>query len=138
MIGVKANPVDTIPSYNAKPEEWQIWHETLKSNFGKKIANSLWIKAWGIRGSSSSANTDLREYLEGEGIKIDKSWGAAIKDFGSGVFDFIGNIFTVGKWVGIAILVIIVGGLGMMIYNIARKPAESAGLAARAFVTKGK
>lgn len=135
---MKANPVDTIPAYNAKAESWIEWHKTLKSNFGKKVANSLWTKAWSIRGYGGANTSDLREYMEGQGVKINKSAWDSVVDFGGGILDFFGDAFTVAKWVGISLLVIIVGGIGMIIFNIARKPAESAGIAARAFVTKGK
>ena len=59
-------------------------------------------------------------------------------DFGSDVTDLFGDAFQVAKWSGIGLAVILVGGIGMLVFNIARRPAESIGLAARAFVTKGK
>ena len=134
---MKANPVDAIPPFNAKSDVWIQFHKVLKSNFGKKVANQIWVKAWSIRGNPSANNNDLREYLEENGIKIDKSAWDSVVDLGSDVTDFFGDIFTVGKWVGISLAVIILGGLGMTVYNLAKRPAENIGKGARAFVGKG-
>lgn len=134
---MKADVTRSIPTFNAKAEQWIGFHKDLKSNFGKKVANSIWVKAWGIRGNSSANTSDLREYLENNGIKIDESAWDSVVDFGGDISDAFGDIFTVGKWVGIGLVVILVGGLGMLVFNIARKPAEFVGKAGRSFATKG-
>jgi hypothetical protein len=134
----KADVVNSIPSYNAKFEEWIQWHKDLKSNFGKKIANSLWMKAWKIRGNSSANTNELRSYMEKQGIKFDKSAWDSVVDAGDTVTDAFGTAFQVTKFVGIGLAVIVVGGLGMIVFNLAKNPAKNIGVAARAFVTKGK
>lgn len=137
LVG-KPSVISSMPGYNSPAENWIQWHRDLKSNFGKKIANGLWLKAWRIRGTSSANTNDLRTYMEKQGVKIDSSAWDKVVDLGADITDAFGDIFQVTKYLGIAIGVIIVGGLGIAIYNIAKRPAESAGLAARAFVTKGK
>ena len=134
----KADVVNSIPSYNAKFEEWIQWHKDLKSNFGKKIANSLWMKAWKIRGNSSANTNELRSYMEKQGIKFDKSAWDSVVDAGDNITDAFGTAFQVTKFVGIGLAVIVVGGLGMIVFNLAKSPAKNIGVAARAFVTKGK
>jgi len=134
----KADVVNSIPSYNAKFEEWIQWHKDLKSNFGKKIANSLWMKAWKIRGNSSANTNELRSYMEKQGIKFDKSAWDSVVDMGDNITDAFGTAFQVTKFVGIGLAVIVVGGVGMIVFNLAKSPAKNIGVAARAFVTKGK
>lgn len=129
--------INSIPPFNAKSEQWIQFHKDLKSNFGKKVANSIWVKAWGLRGNTDANNTALRDYLGKNNIKIDTNAWDDIQDFGSDVTDFFGDIFTVAKWVGIGFAVILVGGIGLVVYNVAKNPAKSAGTAARAFATKG-
>jgi hypothetical protein len=134
----KASAANSIPSYNGKFEEWIQFHKDLDSNFGKKIANSLWIKAWKIRGISSANTNELRSYMEKQGVKIDKSSWDSLVDAGDNVTDAFGTAFQVTKFVGIGIAVIVVGGLAMIVFNLAKSPAKNIGVATRAFVTKGK
>jgi len=134
----KADVVSNIPQFNSPAENWIQWHKDLKSNFGKKIANGLWLKAWRIRGNSSANTNPLREYMKKQGVEISSSAFDKVIDMGADVTDFIGDAFQVSKYAGIAIGVIILGGAAMIVYNLAKNPAQNAGLAARAFVTKGK
>ena len=138
LLTGKTDPTTNIPKYNSKSEDWIQWHKDLRQNFGKKVANSLWIKAWRIRGNSSANTSDLRKYLDGQGIKISESAWDSIVDLGVGVSDAFGTVFQVTKYVGIGLAVIIVGGVGMIVYNLAKDPAKAIGVGARAFVTKGK
>lgn len=138
ILTEKSNVVNSIPSYNAKFEDWIQFHKELQSNFGKRNANSLWIKAWKIRGNSSANTNELRTYMEKQGIKFDKSAWDSLVDVGDSVTDAFGTVFQVTKFVGIGLAVIVVGGLGMMIFNLAKSPAKNIGVAAKAFVTKGK
>ena len=134
----KASAVNSIPSYNGKFEEWIQFHKDLDSNFGKKIANSLWVKAWKIRGVTSANTNELRSYMGKQGVKFDKGVWDSIVDAGDTVTDAFGTAFQVTKFVGIGIAVIVVGGLGMIVFNLAKSPAKNIGVAARAFATKGK
>lgn len=134
----KADVVNSIPSYNANFEEWIQWHKDLKSNFGKKIANGLWIKAWKIRGTSNANTNELRSYMGKQGVKLDKTAWDSVVDTADNITDAFGTAFQVTQFVGIGLAVIIVGGLGMIVFNLAKDPAKAIGVGARAFVTKGK
>ena len=129
--------INSIPQFNYKSEQWISFHEDLKRNLGKKNANSIWVKAWGLRGNDKANDTSLRDYLAKNNITISTSTWDDVADLGSDALDFFGDAFTVAKWVGIGFAVILVGGVGMVVYNAAKDPARSAGVAARAFVTKG-
>lgn len=131
---MKADPTTDIPTVSSNSENWIEWHKELVSNFGTKEANSLFLKAWGIRGNSSANSLALRDYLKGYGITISESaWDKAV-DAGSGALDFLGNTFKVGRYVGIALGVIVIGGLGMIVFNIAKAPVQAAGIAAKAII----
>lgn len=134
----KFDPTKNIPQLNSKGDEWVQWHKTLKQNFGKKVSNALWLKAWAKRGSSGANTSELRNYMSSQGVTIDSSAWNKVVDAGGSVMDFVGDAFQVGQYVAIGLGVIIVGGLGMVIFNLARRPAQNAGLAARAFIMKGK
>ena len=54
---MKADPTKDIPLQTSKPEEWMNWHEGLKSKYGKKVANQLFLKAWHTRGNSNDNNS---------------------------------------------------------------------------------
>ena len=125
----KVDVVDSIPSYNTTPLAWIEWHKGLKSNFGKKMANSLWLKAWRIRGNSKTNTSELRTYMESQGIKLDTNAWDKVVDFGGGISDTIGSTFQAGRIVSISLGVIIIGGLGLLVFNIARKPNETIRLA---------
>jgi hypothetical protein len=125
----KVNVVDSIPTYNSTTDAWIQWHKELKSNFGKKTANNLWLKAWKIRGNSKLNTSELRSYLSGQGIKLDTSAWDKIVDIGGGFGDMIGNTFQAGQILSIGLGVIIVGGIGLLVFNIARKPNETIRLA---------
>ena len=130
----KADVISTLPPYNSKGENWIQWHQDLKSNFGKKIANGLWLKAWRIRGTKECNTSDLRKYMTKQGVKIDESAWDSIVDVGVGVSDGIGTIFQMTKYAGIAVGIIVIGGLAMVVYNLAKNPAKSVGVIAKTMI----
>lgn len=128
---MKADPTVDIPTVSSKADAWQQWHSELISNFGRKEANSLFLKAWSRRGNSSANTLTLRTYLKGYGINLDESAWDKVVDTGGSVIDFFGDTFKVGKYVGIGLAVIVVGGLGMIVFNIAKAPAQAVGTAVK-------
>jgi hypothetical protein len=130
----------TIPSYNAKSEDWIVWYDSLKSNFGKKIANQLWLKGWGIRGNNTANDRTLREYMRKNGINITEGAWDKIVDLGGDVTDFVGDVFQTGKYIGYAWLLLMIGGAGLIIWNIAgkgdilAKSGKAVGIAGKTFV----
>lgn len=130
-MGIKSSafdPTQNIPQLNSRADEWIAWHKTLKAKFGKKVANSLWMKAWAKRGSNNSNTSELRSYMDGNGIKLDASAWNKVTDFGGGAMDFVGNFFQAGQILAIGLGVIIVGGIGLGVYNIMKKPNDTIGV----------
>mgnify|MGYP001590210215 CR=1 FL=1 len=133
----KTSPILNIPNKSSEGSAWIQWHKVLKSNFGKKEANALFLKAWRMQGDTYKANTnELREYLGKNGIDIEKNILSSIYDTGDDILDSIGGLLNIGKYAAIAVGVIVIGGLAMAVYNIAKNPIGAAG-AARKFTPAG-
>lgn len=102
----KLDPSLSVPTASSKSENWIQWHKDLKKMFGKKKANSLWLFAWAKRGGvNSSANTsDLRSYMEGQGVNITTT---TLNDITDTIGDVLGFSFGVGKIVIIGTLSVV-------------------------------
>ena len=134
ILSSNIDPALNIPQIGSKSEAWMAWHKSLKSNFGKANANILWVQAWQKRGNPSANTNELRTYMDSQGIKIDSSAWNKITDLGANIGDLWSASMKVGQYTVIAIIIIILGGAGMIIFNLAKQPAESIGLAARAAI----
>lgn len=133
-IGFRGEPQNNIPTRSSGGDEWASWYMSLKSNFGRKKSNEIFLKAWKIIADKDKANTEyLRDVLESEGkIKLQGSSIDSIVDLGGDIGDNLGDIFTASKWLGITMGGIVVLGIGLLIYNIARKPEIVVGAAVKA------
>ncbi len=135
-------PLDNIPNTTSAPEVWTDWYDELQSRYGTKVAKQLWTKAWSLRGGDQSqvdVNTAaLRDAMLKNGITIDSSGITQLEDATrrtvGGVTDFLGDIFTMGKWAAIGTGALILLGTGFLIYNIARKPESFSGAAKAALI----
>jgi len=136
ILSNKFNPIENIPRLESTQEEWISWHKSLKSNFGLQNANALWVKAWKKYGSPGANTNDLRTYLSKQGIEVNKDAWQSIVDKGVGISDYIGSYFQVAKYMGIALGVIVIAGIGMTIYNIAKNPIGNASKVGKAMVLK--
>jgi hypothetical protein len=122
------NPTQLIPNKQSSSQTWIQWHKAMKRRYGKKEANLLFTKAWDMRGGagSSASTNELRTYMKDNGIKFDTTTMESITDTTYEGLDAVGDFFTMGKYMSIAVGVIVVGGLGMLIFNIAKQPIKSA------------
>jgi len=68
--------------------------------------------------------------MKTQGVELETSTWEGISDTVSGVGDFFGDIFTAGKWVGIGLGVVILGGIGFAAYSIIKNPKGAAKTAA--------
>lgn len=123
---MKLDPSKSVPTRQSPAEKWVAWHQSLKKNFGRKTANMIWVDAWEQRGSSQANTVALREYMAKNGLEVTGSTWDDIKDFGSGVGDFIGDQFQMGQYTAWALTGIVLLGAGMLVYNIARQPFRAA------------
>ena len=131
--------IRNITSNTSSDVVWISWYDALRKTFGRKKANALFTANWDAQnGFTSDANTsDLRSHLKDKGgIEIAGSTLGEVKDKLIGVGDFFGDAFSIGRYFGIALGVIVVGGLGLFVYNVARKP-ESAVRIGTAIATRG-
>jgi F0F1-type ATP synthase assembly protein I len=122
---MKADVRANEPSIKSDAGQWIQWHKDLKRVFGKKTANSIWLAFWAKRKSSAANTHELRSYAESQGFKVESDAIAGIIDGAYDIADTIGDVFQVTKYVGIGLAVILVGGLGILVFNIAKKPIET-------------
>ena len=71
------------------------------------------------------------------GVKLDTTSIEDVLDTTSDTLDWIGDGLSMGRYFGIALGVIVVGGLGMLVYNIAKQPVKAAGAASN-FIPVGR
>jgi hypothetical protein len=125
----KLDPSLSVPTASSKSENWIQWHKDLKKMFGKKKANSLWLFAWAKRGGvNSSANTsDLRNYMEGQGVNITTT---TLNDITDTIGDVLGFSFGVGKIVIIGTLSVVGLILVGILVKLFRNPNQQLNISA--------
>tara|TARA_B100001778_G_C18575339_1_gene624663 strand:+ start:359 stop:796 length:438 start_codon:yes stop_codon:yes gene_type:complete len=114
-----------IPSRNQSDQVWIAWFDALKKEFGRKKAIQLFIANWDKEsGDNSGANTvNLRNHMEKSGIDIDGGVIGGLKDFGSGAYGYVGDIFNASKLLGIGLASVVVISMGVLIFQIAVRPS---------------
>jgi len=125
------DPTKIVPNQQSSSQSWIQWHKAMKSRYGLKEANLLFVKAWDKRGGAGSkgSTNELREYMRDNDVKLDTTGLEDVLDTGSSVLDTIGGAFTAGRYISLAIGVIVLGGAAMLIFNIAKQPIKAAGAA---------
>lgn len=133
------NPTKIIPTRTSSSSAWIEWHKTMKSRYGKKQANILFVKAWDKRGGAgtSASTNELREYMKNQGVTLDTTTMEGLTDTVSSGLDTIGDIFNVGKYFAIGTGVIVISGLAILVWNVVRNPIKSASTAAN-FMPAGR
>ena len=125
---MKVDPALNIPNQQSAGSQWIEWHKELKAYFGIRQANALWLKNWHKQGNTFNANTaELRDYLSNNGIKIEGNIFSDAYDLAMTPFDAIADFLKIGKYAAIGVGVIILGGLALTVYNIAKKPNATIG-----------
>lgn len=115
---------------------WIEWHKSLKRCVGKTNANQLWMM--NFNKEAMDTNTEMRNYMRGEGVDLDRSVQDRLVDWGGGVYNWFSGALDFTSGTTVAIVFIIVGGAGLLIYNIARTTdADKAVRAGMAYGTKG-
>lgn len=109
---MRADPSKNIPLRTSESQVWIQWHKDLKGYFQKNLANSIWIYGWGKRGGvGAKGNTStLRNYMQSQGVDIDKTTLQSIGDSVDDVFDSISRVFG-----GIGIGVLVLSGVLILI-----------------------
>lgn len=123
-----------IPTSQSSYSTWIEWHKSLKGCVGKKQANQLWMMNYDKEMPGDTI--EVREYMSSQGVDLDRSVLERGADFGSGVLNYFGGVLDFTSGLTIILVLIIVGGAGMMIFNIVKTPEGSTRLAA-AIGTRG-
>lgn len=117
-----------IPTQSSSATTWVQWHKSLKKCVGKSNANQLWML--NFEKEVPDTTVEMREYMRSQGVDLDRDIADRLTDFGSGVYSYLGGAFDLASIISVSLLLIIVGGLGLMIFNIVRTPEGSTRLAA--------
>jgi len=118
--------------------DWILWHQFLKSKFGKAKANFIWDYAFSKSGALSSNldcrtfNSSFRDYVKANGLNPFANAGiftpilegaGTIQDVTSGVFEGVSSFFT-GSNVKTILNVVSVGAIilgGVYAYRTFKK-----------------
>ena len=131
MANVK--PIQIIPNMTSNSEAWKAYMSALDKRYGTRVSQIVFLKTWERFGTNptSEFSTYMRDKY---GLQIERDFIGSVSDKFSDIGGYFGDILTMGKYAGIAVGVIIIGGLGMIIFNLAKEPAKNIGIAAKAFV----
>lgn len=137
MMGVLVKPSTVVPAKEASAQEWISFHKAMKAyGFGKATANAKFLQAWkdrGCEGIGCDANTvELREYAQSQGIVIEGGTWDFVPDMVDDWSDWTTKAFNLGFYTVIAIVVVIIGAVGLLAFNIARDPKTAIGAAVAA------
>jgi hypothetical protein len=117
----------TLPSLSNSSTVWVQYYQELKRNFGAKNAQSIWVYTWTNRGGVNSIANDnyLREKMKDYGVTVDTNGRGQIVDFADSIIDNVESVLKIGRTVLIATLIISVGGIAMLVFNIASQPFKA-------------
>jgi hypothetical protein len=124
-----------LPGVNSSAAQWKNWHIALKGCVGKNNANQLFTMQYDKVGYDST--TELRKYMESQGVQLDRDVADRLTDTGMGAYNFIGGMFEFSSGVAMIVVVMILGGAGVLLYNMAKDP-DTAVRVGTAVATKGK
>ena len=68
--------------------------------------------------------------MKSQGVDLDRDVLERLTDFGGGVYNWVGGTLDFSSGIAMIVVVFIVGGAGLMLYNIVKTPEGSQRLAA--------
>lgn len=117
----------SMPDFQSTDIEWLNWYEKLSSRYGRSDAARIFLAAWRKRGSNKANTSDLRDRLNDDGIKISTNVFQDAIDVGDSITDAFGNMMKIGKYTAFAVGGILILGLGLFVYNVAKNPSALVG-----------
>ncbi len=121
-------PINEIPDKSSDATAWMQFHQDLKSRYGLRTANSIWVMAWQKYGSTSIigvSNKGLRDYMSRQGVTLDESFAAQAQDLAGGVFGKLGELFKIGEYGIILTGGVLLFGVALIVYRLARPEVVS-------------
>lgn len=117
-------PEDNIPSKSSSSTEWINWYKSLRKLLSKNDANTTFMKVWVQRGSNSANDSELRDYLEKQGIIIDKDAFDSISDLALAPFNLA---YLASKWslyiiIGFSVIILLI--IVYALFNVAKNPEK--------------
>lgn len=127
MIKIKEENVEALksmPTFKSKDIEWINWYKKIRSRYGRTDAARIFIATWTKRGSKDANTIELRKLVSADGINIDDSIWNKVADLGGGISDAFGSAMKVGKVTAYVVGGILVLGLTMFVFNLAKTPTN--------------
>jgi len=128
---MRSNPTN-IPTPLSTDAEWTNWYDSLHSYFGASGAKEIWLTVWSKCASEDANTTTLRSYMKDKGIIVDTGMLGSIADTVSGIGDYIGDFFKLGKYAAYGVVGIILVALLAIVIGVARNPRGAVNTAAKA------
>jgi hypothetical protein len=120
---MKINPSKNVPTKTSNDEDWINWHKALKSRYGKKDANYVFVKAYSKIGSKDANTGNLRDYLKDVGIDIEaNSLLGTIRDGAYDTLDTVGDVFKVGGYVAAGIIAVPLILVSVVVWQALKNP----------------
>lgn len=114
----------TMPTFASKDIEWMNWYKQIRGRYGRSDAARIFISTWTKRGSNAANTIELRKLVSADGINIDDSVWNKVADLGGGISDAFGSAMKVGKITAYVVGGVLVLGLGMFVFNLAKTPTN--------------
>jgi hypothetical protein len=118
----KIAAINTAPTGASSDSVWIKWITELESRYGADDAATIFTKMWSKRGNEKANTLTLRQALKKYGIVIEENSWDRVTDIGRGVEDALGSLLKIGKVAAFAVGGIVVLGLGLFVYNVAKSP----------------
>lgn len=126
---IKVDPIRILPNLSSTDKDWISWHEALNKEFGKKQANTVFLRAWNKRTDkgnaffSGKANTEeLRDYMKKQGVVMEKSFADYPVSYFDFVTDFFNSAFNLGKIGGIVAVVLVIIIVLALVRTVVKNP----------------
>ena len=137
-MALSSNVLLSIPKKSSTSDLWINWHKQLVDAMGLQNANAYFMYDWQKNGNDDANSAELREYLKQNGLVLDSSnLIGALADFGYSVKDKVSSLLSIGTTGIVVVGGILVVGLAMIIYNVARNPVGAAQEATKLAIYKG-
>lgn len=114
-----------VPTKSSNANVWIAWHKGLKSKFGKKNANLLFLSAFEKRGDSDDffktlVTEEMADYFKGEGITLEQGSLSRLKGVWTDTSDFFSDVAKAGMITTFVVGGVLVLSVGIFVINIAR------------------
>ena len=124
-----------IPESSSECSEWTAYYEKLTKKFGETNARSIWLRTWGVNGSSScTTNPGFLKFVQKHNIDVSNAATRAVADISQIGSNFLGLGKGITKALAIGVPAVMLGVVGVVLYFL-YKTANGADVSKIASIT---